>query len=355
MLRGGWNRVTGAALGLAMILALTTAGKDIVLEVASEAGDRVNTPVIFALPDSLAGQSRFTLTEIASKRPVDVQVDRGRVLWIVRNRLAAGQTRRYRLSAGSSKTPPAAIAAEDDGKRVLIKAGSRNVLQYNEKTTFEGRPANFWEPSNGTVEHDAIQSTTSGLVFAGFRATLRHMVNDAAGGPRQALRETWDVRVYNIADQVIFDLESVQEAAGQSPLIIEKNSYGGLAIRCHRNWFDPKNSEYLTSEGKTRKDRNQTRPAWVDLYGWIDGRMSGVAIFDHPGNLQFPQPVRLHPEKPYFCFAPMAAAPFRIEPGKPLVSRYRFYVHMDKPDADKIGTAWRDFADPPQVRIADEN
>ncbi len=384
------------------VLMLAAPGRDLVLEVAAGAHDRANTPVSFALPDTLVRQRLFTLQEIDGGRAVDVQADRGYIVWIVRDRLKAGQIRRYRLSAGSAKTP-VAMTAEDDGKRVLIKAGTRRVLQYNaavvpsadpvkpeyrrsgylhpvydpegrpvtddmapdhahqhgimfpyEKTTFEGRAANFWEPSNGTVEHDAVRSTASGPVFAGFQASLRHVVNDAPGGPRQALRETWDVRVYNFSDLVLFDLESVQEPAGSSPLVIEKNSYGGLAIRCHRNWFDPKNSEYLTSEGKTRKDGNQTRPAWVDLYGWIDGRMSGVAILDHPGNLQFPQPVRLHPEKPYFCFAPMAVGSFRIEAGRPLISRYRFYVHMDKPDADKIGAAWRDYADPPQVRIVSD-
>jgi hypothetical protein len=392
-------------LALLTPLALSAASKGMVLEVDGGAYDRGNTPVVFQLPESLRKQQHFMLTELDTKRAVDVQVDRGRILWIIRDKLPAGQTRRYRLAAVSGKHQlPAAVTADDDGQRLLIKIANRPVLQYNkavvpspdprkpeyrrsgylhpvydpdgrpvtddmapdhmhqhgvmfayEKATFEGRAVNFWEPANGSVEHEAIRSTVSGPVFAEFEPVLRHMVNDAPGGPRQALRETWRVRVYNITDFYLFDIESVQEAATDSPLVIEKNSYGGLAIRCHRNWFDPKNSEYLTSEGGTRKDGNQTRPQWVDLHGWIDGRISGVTILDHPGNLQFPQPVRLHPEKPYFCFAPMALGPFRIEPGRTLTSRYRFYIHTGKPDARKIEAVWHDYSEPPQVRIISGN
>jgi len=388
-------------LALLAPLTLSAAPKGMVLEVHGGEYERADTPVAFPLPQSLANERHFLLTDLGTNKAVDVQVDHGRIVWIIREKLPAGQTRRYRLAAVSGgHQPSATVSAHDDGNRLLIKIADRPVLQYNEavvpspdpqkpeyrrsghlhpvwdpdgrpvtddmapdhmhqhgvmfayeKATFEGRPVNFWEPANGSVEHDAIRSTVSGPVFAEFESVLRHMVNNAPGGPRQALRETWHVRVYNITDFYLLDIESVQEAATDSPLVIEKNSYGGLAIRCHRDWFDPKNSEYLTSEGKTRKDGNQTRPRWVDLYGWIEGRISGAAILDHPGNLQFPQPVRLHPEKPYFCFAPMALGPFRIEPGRTLTSRYRFYIHTGKPDARKIEAVWHDYSEPPQVSV----
>jgi hypothetical protein len=153
-------------------------------------------------------------------------------------------------------------------------------------------------------------------------------------------------------DYFLFDLESVQKCATDAPLALEENSYGGLAIRCNRNWFDHLDQmEYLTSEGKTRANGNQTRPLWVDMYGSIDGKDSGVAILDGPGNFRFPQPVRLHPEKPYMCFAPMAAGSFNIEPGQPYVSHYRFYVHVGKPDARKIEMLWHDYAEPPEAKL----
>jgi hypothetical protein len=221
-----------------------------------------------------------------------------------------------------------------------------------EKAKFQDQQLNFWEPANGTISHDRTESAVSGQVFGGFRVALRHDENDLPGGLQPVLRETWEVNVYNIPDYFVFDLVSVQNCATDKPVLIEKNHYGGAALRGHRNWFDhPNESEYLTSEGKTRADGNQTRPRWVDLYGLIDGKASGVAIMDHPTNFRFPQPVRLHPQKPYFCFSPMAVDSFRIEPGTPYVSRYRYYVHVGKPDATEIETLWHDYAEPARVKI----
>ena len=78
---------------------------------------------------------------------------------------------------------------------------------------------------------------------------------------------------------------------------------------------------------------------------------AGATLMCHPDNFRFPQPVRLHPDKPYFCFAPMVLGPFKIAPGKPYVSRYRFFVHDGKPDAKRIEALWNDYADPPVVKV----
>jgi hypothetical protein len=47
----------------------------------------------------------------------------------------------------------------------------------------------------------------------------------------------------------------------------------------------------------------------------------------------------------------MALDSFRIEPGKPLVSRYRYFVHVGKPDATAINAVWDDFAEAPEVTV----
>ncbi|KKL11890.1 hypothetical protein LCGC14_2541270, partial [marine sediment metagenome] len=109
--------------------------------------------------------------------------------------------------------------------------------------------------------------------------------------------------------------------------------------------------DYLTREGKTKRDGNHTRPGWVDMYGPLDGKMTGVTILDHPGNFRFPQPVRLHPSMPYFCFTPAVLGSFTIEPGKSYVSRYRFCVHEEKLDRKVTERLWHDYAHPAKVRI----
>ncbi|HEY2156901.1 MAG TPA: PmoA family protein [Isosphaeraceae bacterium] len=238
-------------------------------------------------------------------------------------------------------------------------------------TSFRGKPTDFWNQAKrtGNVRRDEsrrLPVASAGRVFAEFSDSLRHDALDASGAATRVLDETWTVRAYDVPGLVMIDLESRQSCAGPEPLALNKYHYGGLGIRGNRAWGDPSakgenlpnparsgQSNFLTSEGKTRADGNHTRPRWVDLHGNVDGRPCGVAILGHPSNFRFPQPVRLHPNMPYFCFAPMVLGEFEIEPGKPYVSRYRIVVHDGPPDPKLLDRLWDDFADPPLVRVLD--
>ena len=100
----------------------------------------------------------------------------------------------------------------------------------------------------------------------------------------------------------------------------------------------------VTSEGKQRVKGNHSRPNWVALAGEIDGATCGIAAMSHPDNFRAPQPVRLHPNKPYFCFAPMVLGDFQIEAGKPYVSRFRFVAFDGKPDTAELNQLWEQYA-----------
>jgi hypothetical protein len=211
------------------------------------------------------------------------------------------------------------------------------------------------------VGHERTLSTTSGPVYGQFNARLFH---EDLKAQVPVLDEDWTVRAYNVADRFIVDFESIQRCVGTEPLTINEYHYGGFALRGNRAWFDPTvkgndppnparsgQSDFLTSEGKGRADGNHSRPRWVDLSGRVDGKSGGMAILDYPGNFRFPQPVRLHPNKPYLSFAPMVLGPFSLESGKPYVSRYRLIVHDGPADAKAIERAWSDYTDPPHVRF----
>jgi hypothetical protein len=238
---------------------------------------------------------------------------------------------------------------------------------------FEGREISFWDQLSrtGRVSHSEVVSTANGADSAKF--IVRQSLEDLTppGGPRPILTETWTVTVYNRgADVFVFDIESEQRCAGESPVTIPQYSYGGLAVRGNEQWFHPQaqtaynewerqlrtdpaaprpalevmRHDFLTSEGKHQYEGNHSRPRWVDLHGPIDGRMAGLAILCHPGNFRAPQPVRLHPSKPYFCFSPMVESGFEIDPGRPFASRYRFLVHRGTPQPSKIEAEWKRFA-----------
>jgi hypothetical protein len=201
------------------------------------------------------------------------------------------------------------------------------------KTTCEGRSTNGWDQKDGhgKVEHVGVESLGGGPVFGQFTVRLQQVDLTAPGGPRPILREQWRVRVENRRDRYVVDLESSQTCAGGSPVTIDEYHYGGLMIRGAVGWSKR-----------------------LDFRGPVDGVPCGVLTLDHPENYRFPQPVRLHPTMPYFCFTPAVLGSFRIEPGKTYLSRYRFVIYDGQFTAAGAERFWAEYARPPQVRLVAE-
>lgn len=373
------------------------------IEVSAGSQDRLNVPITIQLPESFGDVPHFTLTRLRDGKPVAVQKDHGtgQVVWIL-DALAAGKTERYRLASSAASAASDTVSVGDDGNRLSVSIAGKPVLVYNQAVvpspianepyyaksgyihpvydpagqlvtddfnpdhahqhgimfawrtiTFEGRESNGWDQKAGTgrVEHLATDGFGSGAVFGWFDVRLRQIDLTASGGPKPVLEDRWRVRVYNVGDRYLFDLRSRQTCAGGSPVTINEIHYGGLMIRGRADWQETKDFDFLTSEGKTKVDGNHTRPRWCDLHGRFGERTTGIALFDSTENPRFPQPVRLHPSMPYFCYTPATLGRFDIEPGKPYESRYRFCVHDGRLAAVDAERLWRDFNDPPTVRI----
>lgn len=239
---------------------------------------------------------------------------------------------------------------------------------------FEGREISFWDQlsQTGRVSHSKVISTSNGEDAGQFVVELLLEDITDPDRPKPVLIETRTVDIYNRGeDRFVFDVNIAQKCAGPSPVTVTKYHYGGLAIRGNDQWFsndaqaaykafeekvktksetprpplEVMKHDFLTSEGKHQYDGNHSRPRWVDLYGPIDGEPAGIAIMCHPNNFRAPQPVRLHPSKPYFCFSPMVESSFEITPAKPFTSRYRFVVHRGEPDSESIDAEWKRFAE----------
>lgn len=221
------------------------------------------------------------------------------------------------------------------------------------KTEFEGRHPDFWNmgASTGRVEFVALDNTSSGPVFAALQA--RHRFVDLIAKPAKvALNETWTLKVFNAGDKVrVFDLESRQQCATDSPLVLPKYHYGGLGVRGHRDWNGAGKAHFLTSEGIEGTKANETRGNWCWMGGPVDGLETGIAVLCHPSNFRAPQPFRAHPSEPFLCLAPSQLGDWKITPGETYVSRYRFIVADGTPDKDALNRQWNDYAHPPQVTI----
>jgi hypothetical protein len=75
---------------------------------------------------------------------------------------------------------------------------------------------------------------------------------------------------------------------------------------------------------------------------------------DYPQNFRYPQPVRIHPEEPYFVYAPMQLGEMRIEPGSPYTARYRYVTYDGEPDTELLNRLWNDYAYPPGVTVKEK-
>lgn len=228
-------------------------------------------------------------------------------------------------------------------------------------TTFDNHEVDFWNLGKqlGFVRHKQLIESGSGELFAGFTAQLEHV--DRTGGETVVLNESWRVMAFPLKEGdrefYLVDLESKQTAASDKPLAVNEYHYGGFGWRGSIEWLsDPKNTEkvgctFLTSEGLDRVKGNHTRPDWVAVSGLIGGEVCSIAIFGHPSNFRHPQPVRLHPSKPYFCFAPCVIGGFEISQEKPLTSRYRIVTHTGPPNPELYHRLVKTWARPPKVVV----
>jgi len=240
-------------------------------------------------------------------------------------------------------------------------------------STFEGRSVDFWNQHKQTgrvsqlTPGEVYRNTISGgQVFGELLVELLHEDLTAPGGPKPVLREQWQILVYDIPGHFLVDFESAQHIIDEK-LTLNEYHYGGFGLRGSRQWVDPKvqgenppdparsgRSDFLTSEGKNRSNGNHTRPRWVDLSGEVDGEFAGITILDNPGNFRFPQPVRIHPNKPYLSLTPPVEGEFAITRGHPYASRYRLLIHDGPPDSKAIERAWHDYSEPPGIRIVED-
>lgn len=370
--------------------------------VAAGGFDRQNTVVSFSLPASLSAEAYHL--ETSSGKSVPLQVGHNRA-WFVLDSLQAGAERTYRLVPGAATADH--VALQRDEKTLEIAVAGAPVLQYWSeprpiphpdldpiykrggylhpvrtpsgrvvtgdyspdhahhhgiwsawtKTEFRGRTPDFWNMGAGTgaVVPMALDSTWSGPVQAGFQA--RHRYVDYTGAePTTALYESWTLRVYRVSagdderSYRLFDLVAEQSTASANPLTLVTYHYGGVAVRGPDAWH-PENSRFLTSAGKNRSNGNESRARWNYFGGPVDGTQAGIAMLGHPDNFRAPQPLRLHPEMPYFTFAPPQLGTWAIVPGQPYTARYRFVTFDGPPDPAFLDRLWNDYAYPPTVTV----
>ena len=299
----------------------------------------------------------------------------------------AGETRHYRIQPAGNDFPERILVDSGVGSVTFSTAGQQDILTYHTEeklpaglpdyyrrsgfihplfspkgliltddfpaghshqhgifsawvnTTFKGDSIDFWnqQSQTGTVGHDSIISIESGPVFGRLR-TAHSYISLEFG---EVLQEEWDLTIFSLEEAFLLDLSIYQVNKREDTLYISDYIYGGLAFRGNAVWNREdslrfqSDIQYITAEGKGREAGNHTRPGWVAAFGDSPDGLGGVAVIDHKDNLNYPQPVRIHPEMPYFCMAPMVNNAFTIPPQESYQARYRL-LSFDGPPPNTL-------------------
>ena len=396
---------------LTMLLATVTVFAETdqyTITVSAGGFDRSGSVVSFTFPDDVEA-GVYLMESETDGQAVVLQVDGDNTGWFVLEDLSAGSSATYSLdteSISSSATANNGVSTAIDQNTVSLSDGSGEILSYFYRdnvlpegidemyrrggyihpvyspdgvpltnhldqelhphhygifsawtnTEFQGRTPDFWNPHNqsGRVNHgDSLETVWEGPVHGGFRA-MNYFVDISGSEPVTALNEEWEVITYNTSEDSgyhMFDIVFTQTTNTAKPLILPEYHYGGMAFRGHANWDNPDNITFLTSERYNRIDGNETRARWCHMGGLVNGQRAGIAVLGHPSNYRAPQPVRIHPDTPYFVYSPMQLGQMSIEPGSPYVMRYRYITYDGEPDPAKLDRLWNDYAYPPGVTV----
>lgn len=212
-------------------------------------------------------------------------------------------------------------------------------------TEWDGRAPDFWNMGQrkGRVEFVQGLGTETTAAYAEVRGRHRY-VDLTASSPVTVLEEDWTVRLWATPEGAPhqLDLTLVQRNVSGHPLRLPKYHYGGLGFRGLDAWDGAANCRFLTSEGITnRVAGNESRGRWCWIGGALPGGWAGITILGHPENVRAPEPMRLHPTEPFFCFAPQQLGDMAIEAGGTHRARYRILIGDGQPDAAALDQQWR--------------
>lgn len=370
---------------------------------------RQRTPVSIDLSALPQGPYELFAVDNKARTKVPCQQEPGvvpRLWWQLDENVPAGVTKTYELHVSSGATSAPAITLQDEDGALTIRDHDHPVLQYHYATVyppagvdsafrrsgfihpawspegkvltgihpkdhyhhfgiwnpwtdteFEGKTVDFWNiaKKTGTVRFVHFISQTQGAVWGGFKALQAHVVLGAT--EKNALNEVWDIRAYSGEGMQAWDFISTLNCGTTSPITLKHYRYGGgFGFRGHPDWNN-ENSAVLTSAGKTRKDADSTYMRWFKVAGTSGEGKAGMLVLVAPDNFNFPQPIRVWPEKDlggqvFINISPTKDRPWVLTYGNEYTQKYRVVMFDGDISAEKAEALWNDYAFPPVVTVS---
>jgi hypothetical protein len=220
---------------------------------------------------------------------------------------------------------------------------------------------NYWEEDKSTGK--AAGETHSVALHidtrADFSATIRQQLAYRPAGGETVLKEDRAIRISppDADGGYTMDWDLAFTAVGdalldRTPLPSEPDGkvfggYAGLSIRLAKEITDVK---AISSAGPCvfESERFRGKSPFLDYTGRVDGKEVGIAMFDHPSNLNSPSPwyvingAVMH----YYSPAVICYGPHKLKAGDRLHLRYRIAVHPGRWESKRLEQESARFANP---------
>lgn len=216
------------------------------------------------------------------------------------------------------------------------------------KTTFKGNEIDFWNVSKrqGTVRFREFTDISD----SGFSAILDHVVYPDSTAEKTAMTENLEIKLGKSSLSAYYmDYITTLQCATDNPVILECHRYGGLVIRTREDWR-PGRAKFLTSEGMTQKDADNSNARWAFFQGKTDKKNACILILSHPSNLNHPEPLRIWDEKAnsgkgdmMWNFSPTKKQAYTLSTSDKLRLHYRIFVLDEMIDSEEAEDLWNDF------------
>jgi hypothetical protein len=215
----------------------------------------------------------------------------------------------------------------------------------------------FWseEKNFGKIVHDRFTEIKSGQESGVIKSRDKWIADDGS----VVCTDDRAMRVYNRPGQErLFDFE-ITIHASNGDVTFGDTKEGTMAMRLAETMRlkQPKGKaaagHIVTSAGARDGETWGKRADWVDYYGPVNGKIVGVAIFDHPANPRHPttwhvrdyglfavNPFGLHD----FEKKPAGAGDLTIPSGQSVTFRYRFYLHKGDEIQGKVAEKYAEYA-----------
>lgn len=211
-----------------------------------------------------------------------------------------------------------------------------------------GQHSSMWDVRGIQQRFERWTERSSGPVVASFGVE-----NGWYTGEKKVAREQVEFRVYRASGtaralDVTLTFEPLDQPIAITGELPSKKGYGGLCLR-----FAPRQETVIVTSGGTQaRDSDLVPFPWADLTGKFgsSGRTSGAAIFVDDRNIGFPNGWTLR-SYGFLGVAWPGMQPYTLQPGRPLVLRYRLWLHAGDAAGAAVAEQYAAWSKPPAVGI----